>query len=300
MAFVMVLTMLSGCTKEEQNPAGTISDFESQAHIQVSAPEDESTAEEASKTPLTGEFVVSEKKYDYKDANLMLLYVENQTNRDFRVTINGKYLDEKGNVIEEETQTFDAFPAGWSNYFIFYPRRAFESFTYELETESYDPTKVMQSYADERILLATADSDGVPLASHIELSYGKLFWGRSLIFSDENYEEARALYYYANMTNDHPTMTIAASYHVLILDANGEIALADYDYYDSLGYSNSSGFAVGVPKGSEENIKHIPLKEQPRGGDESIPENFTVIMAIRQIYDYNDSMRQSLELAGLN
>lgn len=272
MVAVMLLTLLAGCAGQEEKPPENISDFESQAHIQVSVPEDESTPEEASQTPITGEFVVSEKKYDYKDSNMMLLYVENQTNRNFRVTINGKYLDEKGNVIEEETQTFDAFPAGWSNHFIFYPRRAFDSFTYELETESYDPTKVMKSYADERILLATADSDGVPLASHIELSYGKLFWGRSLIFSDENYEEARALYYHANMTNNHPTMTIAASYHVLILDANGGISLADYDYYDSLGYSNSSGFSVGVPKGSEENIKHVLLKEQSRGGDESIPE----------------------------
>lgn len=97
--------------------AGTFSGFESQAHFQVSTPEDGSASDDTSQEPLTGEFVVSDNKYDYNGANLELLRVENQTNRRFNVTIHGKYLDANGDVLTEETQTYTCFPAGWSNYF---------------------------------------------------------------------------------------------------------------------------------------------------------------------------------------
>ena len=287
--FAMTLSVFSGCDKEEQTSAGTVSDFESQTHIQVSAPAAESTSGETtsgetsdstSKEPLSGEFVVSEKKYDYKDANLELLYVENQTNRHCNVTIHGKYLDENGETIQEETQTFEAFPSGWSNNFIFYPKIAFDSFTYELETEEYI-TEPMFS-----------DEDGNPLASYIELTYEKrLYWKRGVAGGDENGHsiEERRLVCDAELKNNHPTVTISAEFHVLVLDTDGNIFITDYDY--PVPYGNSG--AITGPVGSEDDGKsltQICLFQQEPGLDEIIPENvqgvFTAVFAIKDALDF--------------
>lgn len=299
-AFVLLLAMtisvFSGCKKEEQAPAGTVSDFESQTHIQVSAPAAESTSGETisgetsdstSKEPLSGEFVVSEKKYDYKDANLELLYVENQTNRHCNVTIHGKYIDENGETIQEETQTFEAFPAGWSNNFIFYPKIAFDSFSYELETEEYVPETM---YADE---------SGTPYASYIELSYEKnLQWIRGLEPINQEHpddaKEVRDLVFNVEMKNNHPTVTIGAEFHVLVLDKDGNIFLTDYDHPDD----GISGTAIG-PVGSEDDGKRrtvVALLRQEPGLDETISENvqgvFTAIFAIKMVDDDEKYMAQ--------
>ena len=287
----MTLSVFSGCDKEEQTSAGTVSDFESQTHIQVSAPAAESTSGETtsgetsdstSKEPLSGEFVVSEKKYDYKDANLELLYVENQTNRHCNVTIHGKYLDENGETIQEETQTFEAFPSGWSNNFIFYPKIAFDSFTYELETEEYVADPIF------------SDADGNPFASYIELTYEKkLYWKRGIAGGDES----RWLVFDTELKNNHPTVTISAEFHVLVLDTDGNIFITDYDFD-----SNPiviSGTNVG-PVGSEDDGKfltNIFLLQQEPGLDETIPENvqgvFTAVFAFKDVIDYQEFVEQT-------
>lgn len=134
----MILATLAGCTKEEeQNPAGIISDFESQTHFQVGTSEIESASGDTSNTSVSGEFVVSEKRYSYEGADLMVLYVENQTDRHYNITINGTYLDENGETLKMESQTFEGFAAGWKNNFFFVPEIAFDRFTYTLQVEEY-------------------------------------------------------------------------------------------------------------------------------------------------------------------
>ena len=278
----IAFTVFTGCKKEDQNPAGTISDFESQAHIQVGASEGESTSGDTSKAPVSGDFVVSEKKYDYKDANLVLLYVENQTNRHYNVTIKGKYLDENGETIKEETQTFEAFPAGWSNHFIFYPRTAFDRFTYSVETEEYIP----DTY--------TSDESGTPYVSYIELSYEKnLQWIRGLEPINpehpDNAKEVRQLLFYPIPKNSHTTKTIAFEYHLLILDTNGEIYATDFDFRDYMGVSGGLREEV-YPVGKEGGDHILVVKQQERGEDETIPDTvqgvFTAIFSVISVYDY--------------
>ena len=289
------LALLAGCAKEEeQNSAGTISDYESQAHIQVSTPDDESASGDTSREPLTGDFAVSEKKYDYKGANLMLLNVENNTNRHFNVTIHGKYLDADGKIIKEESKTYEGFPSGWSNHFIFYPKIPFDSFTYELETKEYQ--------ADE----LTSDENGTPLVSYIELTYEKqMEWMRGVAGGDENGHsiEARDMYFWSTLFNSHPTVKIAVEYNVLVLNAQGEIYITDFDYAEDCGIIVDffSGGPAG-PLGSEDNGKRrheVLIKRQLKGEDETIPENvqgvFTAIFAIADVVDiekYREQFQQ--------
>ena len=280
----MALTLFSGCSRADQNLAGTISDFDSQSHFQVGMSGDDSASGDSSKAPVSGEFVVSDKKYDYKDANLVLLYVENQTNRHYNMTIKGKYLDENGETIKEETQTFEAFPAGWSNHFVFYPMVSFESFSYEIETEEYQVNAI------------TSDENGIPYVSYIELTYEKqMEWMRAVAGGDENGHsiEARYMYFWSTLSNNHPTVNLGVEYHVIVLDDQGEIWITDFDLADDMGATDYISGAYVPSLYSEDNGKHhyqVLLKQQLRGLDETIPANvqgvFTAIFAITIVDDW--------------
>lgn len=279
----MTFSALAGCTKKEPIQAGTISDFESQAHFQPGTSEDESMSGETSKVPVSGEFVVSDKKYNYNGANLELLHVENQTNRNYNVTIHGTYLDESGETIKEETQTFEAFPAGWSNYFIFYPypRTTFEDFIYTIDMEECTGDSM------------AFDADGIPLASFIEFAYEKnLRWQRGLQpINDEHPDDAkevRDLVFDAWMTNSHSNIHIMAECHVLIMDSEGEIFATDYDvvdYGEALGSIGFDGPPVGAVEDDIDNRK--PTRRQDVGRDETVPSDFTAIIVVTRVYDWD-------------
>lgn len=273
----MVLMLFAGCSEKEMTKAGNVSDFESQANIQVGISED--AAEDTSKAPLTGEFVVSEKKYDYNNANLELLYVENQTNRHFNVTINGTYLDANGEPIKEESQTFEGFPAGWKNYFVFYPSVAFDSFTYTVETEEFTGGTL------------ASDEDGNPLADYIELEYEQeMFWERAL--GDSPGKDMRELVFWMNLINYHPSVSIGFTCHFLLLDEQGEIYSTDYEIF----LGPLWGTAADPIGGEDDGKQRIGVRRQEAGLDESIPENvqgkFTVIFAITETWDNTKLLEQ--------
>ena len=158
-AILLVLAVsaaiLAGCSKP--NDAGEISDYDSQAFIPVggnsqSGTESEphaASGESAGSTTggngtvsgtqtQSGGFLVSEKKYDFDGNNLVVLNVENQTDKNYSIAIHMTYLDESGVILQEETKTFEGFAAGWKNYFFFLPEIAFDRFSYTLQAEEYD------------------------------------------------------------------------------------------------------------------------------------------------------------------
>ncbi len=301
LALVMLLALFAGCHEDVETVSeGTVSDFESQAHIPVEISDDvssnvsddvsnEVSAGEISSVPLTGEIVVNEKKYDYKGNNIELLHVENQTNLHLNVTIKGTYLDADKKVIKEETQTFTAFPSGWSTYFIFYPYKSFNSFTYTVKTERYVPEPLH------------ADESGTPYASFITLSFKRnLQWKRWPLFSGEG----SALCFEGDATNTHPSKTLISQFNVLVLDENGEIYATDYDWSDpSSLYPAREGSMSGFPKppmGVEDpvNKKNICLRKSEKGKEEPISDTlqstFTIIYAIREVVDEEEAMKQAM------
>ncbi len=82
-----------------------------------------------------GVFLVKQVKKNYYEEELVLLHIVNQTDKDYCLTIDGNYLDEKGNVIKNERQTFIQYYAGYENYFIFRPKTEFAEFSYSLSFE---------------------------------------------------------------------------------------------------------------------------------------------------------------------
>lgn len=291
----MMLFVLTGCAKEGLTQAGTVSDFESQTHIQVSTSEDEFVSSDMSKAPVSGEFVVSEKKYDYKDGNIELLYIENQTDRHYDITIHGAYLDGNGETIKEETQTFAGFASGWSNNFIFYPRMAFDSFTYTVETEeSTEDSRAVDEYGNQ---FKVFDNDGNPLVSYIEFSYeNKLIWQRGLEpINDSHPDEAkeiRELMMPVKVMNSHQRTSIMCAFFILILNSDGEVFLTSHDYFDGVIGGSSSYLSPPYGMGEETN-EYIPIWVQDVGLDETIPSEFTAVFAMIRLFDW-DSWANSI------
>ncbi|MBQ8523259.1 MAG: S-layer homology domain-containing protein [Clostridia bacterium] len=90
--------------------------------------------------PTTGQLVVKEKKYDYKGVNVMIMNIENQTDKNLTLTISAKYLNSNGGVIKTETRKVEGVPANYRYYVVLQPGIKFDKFTYEVKTESFSGT----------------------------------------------------------------------------------------------------------------------------------------------------------------
>lgn len=303
------VAVFAGCNRKKMVQAGEVSDFSGEERFdaaalmtnrvtsgeedaetggeeQTSAPQESTTTVKPSPSndePVTGDMVVNEKKYSFREENLMLLNVENQTNKHFDVTIKGRYLDADGNVIKEETQRYTAFPSGWKNYFIFRPRMAFESFEYTLEVTDYDASDAIHCY------------NGEPLSSYLDMKYSKkLYFMRGADASKD-----RDMVMDIELVNSHPSVSLSTDCHVLVLDEQGEIYTMDYEYFDnwpdpSICYSGTGADPVG---GENDGKALVALRTQPKKADETIPDNvqgkLTAIFAYCDIVDYN-ALRLSL------
>lgn len=134
-----LLTILTGCGENGESSDLNIYSEASYDNESKFVPSEESKGNEISdEEAFTGEFVVKDKKYTFEGNNLVIVSVENQTNKNYSVTVEGTYLDKDGNVLKTETQTFDQYSAGYSGYFLFKPNMQFDKFTYKFETENAD------------------------------------------------------------------------------------------------------------------------------------------------------------------
>ena len=84
-----------------------------------------------------GGIVIKQKKYDYNGHHIIIMSVENQTKKDYTITINGSYFEANGTMIQQESKTFKGFASGYQNYFVFNPGMQFDHFEYTLTTESF-------------------------------------------------------------------------------------------------------------------------------------------------------------------
>ena len=132
----VVLTAFAGCSEEGESSDLNIYSEASYDNESKFVPSEESKGNESSdEEAFTGEFVVKDKKYTFEGNNLVIVSVENQTNKNYSVTVTGTYLDKDGNVLKTETQAFDQYSAGYSGYFLFKPDLQFDKFTYEFKSE---------------------------------------------------------------------------------------------------------------------------------------------------------------------
>ena len=147
LAVALAIAFLGSCSPSG-NPIGEISDFDSETRFPVRQTNGmvriDASGRSMDEGPVeqVGEFLVRERQYAYKDSdhNLVVLYVENQSQQNCTLTITGQYLDGNGSVLQEEVQRFEGFAAGGTNSFFFAPELYFDRFAYTLQTETYSGT----------------------------------------------------------------------------------------------------------------------------------------------------------------
>ena len=129
-AVLMLAAVFAGCKDD-----GNIYEESDYDNVSVYTPEvNESETEGENSVSLTGEIVVKDKIYVYGEKKAVIVTVENNTNKNYSVTLYGSFLDGDGKVVYTEEQTFNQYSAGYSGYFLFTPDIEFESFTCTINT----------------------------------------------------------------------------------------------------------------------------------------------------------------------
>lgn len=84
-----------------------------------------------------GVFVVSDKKYDYDGKNIVIMNVENTSDKAYSIEITASYKSAGGKSIKSEVISFEGFAPNWSNYFVLNPQISFDEFEFELKATPY-------------------------------------------------------------------------------------------------------------------------------------------------------------------
>lgn len=121
-------------------------------------PVETTTAKQETPPIVSGKFSVKAKKYDYKGANVSIVSVESNSEQAHKITITGDFKDSNGEVIWSESKTFEGFPAGWKNYFVFQPGIKYDSVSWGLKAEAYEG----DTYAEGIIVDGKAESLLIP------------------------------------------------------------------------------------------------------------------------------------------
>ena len=108
-----------------------------------------------------GKFVAKDKTYAYQGNNVTILKLENQSEANCTVTIHAEFLSADGTVLKTETQSFEGFPAGWQNHFVFMPGMKYDTMEYTLDVKQY--TGEMYFTSTSGYVLGDIYEIGVPL-----------------------------------------------------------------------------------------------------------------------------------------
>ena len=146
-------------------------------------------------------FKITGKKYTYKNRDCLIVDVENQTDKNYTVSLRVHYLDAEGNEIKSQRQVFTGWAAGYQKYFFFQPNTNFSGCTYTLELEE----STDECYAENYIAVSSINI--------------KEFMGK-----DRNRVEYRAIGVYLDSENLSSEALTVNGYYI-ILDKHGEIRL---------------------------------------------------------------------------
>ena len=243
--FALLAAMLVSCG-EQKSPQHEISDYDS---VSAVAPDD---------GQISGEITVKDKKYVFEGNDVVILDVQNGTDTDLSITINGTYLDESGNVLLTETKTFDQFYSGYQNYFLFNPKINFAKFTYTVESVKATEECFMKNVVVQVVKPNSGRAEkNAALVSGIGASNGNDFTitlGASIVFFNEKGDIVFIVHktdpYTKNPT--HPEFTTAYSeWNGFFIYTDTEHAIGNLELPEHLQGELTSVICVDIIKKGE-------------------------------------------------
>lgn len=205
---------------------------------------------------LRGTITVKKKQLKYNELDVVILRIENQTEYDCNLTIDGNYKNTEGESIKGESYEFKGLCSGDSNYAVFYPAISFSDFSYKInvqKSEAGSYSKYLKFGATGSAVAPAAPPPDLPayLADTV---------GMPTVRLQSNYSGTQQLYISAK---------------IVIFDNKGEIVEIDNNYSGKA----TSGW---IDRG-------IPIKCNKKGDEYILPDNLTgelaVIVALIEIKD---------------
>ncbi len=151
LALLLACTAIVGCEKDEPatgNKQETTQSGKKETTPVETKPPREDVIKDYDQDDSQQGFSIKGKSYYYKgndvvfgevypSGEVLLLNVANETDTNYTATLNVTYLNESGEKIKTERQTFKQFSAGYQRYFLFRPGTAYDSYTCVISLEEY-------------------------------------------------------------------------------------------------------------------------------------------------------------------
>ena len=209
--------------------------------------------EEISVDDLRGTFTVKKKQLKYNDHNVEILRVENHTEYDCYLEIEGVFKSTEGETIKEESYKFRGLSAGDANYVVFNPAISYSDFSYKIEVRENDAPSYSKDFK-----FATTGSATAPEKPSSDIpAYLANIADMPTVRFQSNYSGTEPLY---------------ISAIIVIFDNKGEITVIDK-------YSGSG------KTGAIDRV--VPVKCNKDGDNYILPDNLTgglsVLVAITEI-----------------
>ena len=148
-SLVTVTSMSIQKAVSNRDPAGN--EYDTMYVVDMETEETDPVTESEGDGLPTGGMLVKQRKYNYKEDNVMILDISNRTSGTYDIIIKAHYLDENGKVIRNTTRVFEGFPSGYQNYFVFNPGISFAGFNFELSgVKSTEPSYAQYFKAGEK------------------------------------------------------------------------------------------------------------------------------------------------------
>ncbi len=162
--------------------------------------------------PTTGQLVIKDKTYDYDGGNVTILNIENQTDKDLKITITAKFLDSNGKLLKKENRVLDGFPANYRNYVVWQPfgKMKYDKFTFEVKVERYKKEAYMKYMS---------------FSSNVKVTPGAQL-ADVMLGNDPILTTVITTY---NMTNSHPSLDLFYNADCVVFDKYGEILWIEFN-----------------------------------------------------------------------
>lgn len=102
------------------------------------AAEDSNENEYSHGETTVGGILIKDKKYAYREQNVVIMSIENHTSDNYIVTITVDYLDKTSKLLKTESHSSQGLVSNGQTYLLFAPDIAFDSYRYSVEANIFE------------------------------------------------------------------------------------------------------------------------------------------------------------------
>ena len=150
LAIISVAALFVGCGKKYKDPYADVE----KTRIEINGQSDT--------------LLEWDNKYDYNGSTVVLIWLENNSEKAYTVEVICKYEDSAGNEITSESNSFSGLSAGCRNCFIFKPRVPFETYSFSVNATPYEGETKLEYFEPDPYCKAKYEADPIDIYEQAE------------------------------------------------------------------------------------------------------------------------------------